>query len=104
MHCLVSNIKVVITCFSLFWLITLQILGLVEGFNCSPVCPAQIHRLMVSDAPRTQAYATAISKNKHLFEGKVVMDVGAGTGELASSGVYACRIFLLAEYSKVDLL
>lgn len=44
----------------------------------------QIHRLMVSDTPRTQAYATAISKNKHLFEGKIVMDVGAGTGKLAS--------------------
>ncbi|XP_050735306.1 protein arginine N-methyltransferase 1-like [Eriocheir sinensis] len=43
----------------------------------------EIHRLMVSDAPRTQAYATAISKNKHLFEGKVVMDVGAGTGILS---------------------
>ena len=36
---------------------------------------------MVSDAPRTQAYAAAIRKNKHLFEGKVAMDVGAGTGE-----------------------
>ena len=36
---------------------------------------------MVSDAPRTQAYAAAITKNKHLFQGKVVMDVGAGTGE-----------------------
>uniref|UniRef100_A0A0P4WE83 type I protein arginine methyltransferase n=1 Tax=Scylla olivacea TaxID=85551 RepID=A0A0P4WE83_SCYOL len=43
----------------------------------------EIHRLMVSDAPRTQAYASAIRKNKHLFEGKVAMDVGAGTGILS---------------------
>ncbi|KAG0717943.1 Protein arginine N-methyltransferase 2 [Chionoecetes opilio] len=43
----------------------------------------EIHRLMVSDAPRTQAYAAAISKNKHLFQGKVAMDVGAGTGILS---------------------
>ncbi|KAK4323384.1 hypothetical protein Pmani_005903 [Petrolisthes manimaculis] len=43
----------------------------------------QIHRLMVGDSPRTQAYADAINKNKHLFEGKVAMDVGAGTGILS---------------------
>lgn len=36
---------------------------------------------MVGDSPRTQAYADAINKNKHLFQGKVVMDVGAGTGK-----------------------
>lgn len=53
----------------------------------------------MSDAPRTQAYATAISKNKHLFEGKVVMDVGAGTGKSASSVAWIF-VTLLAEHSK----
>lgn len=43
----------------------------------------EIHRLMISDHPRTSAYADAIKKNKHLFKGKVVMDVGAGTGILS---------------------
>ncbi|XP_045613339.1 uncharacterized protein [Procambarus clarkii] len=44
---------------------------------------AEIHRLMVSDSPRTKAYADAITTNKHLFSGKIVMDVGAGTGILS---------------------
>lgn len=43
----------------------------------------EIHRLMVNDKPRTTAYANAIHKNKHLVEGKVVMDIGAGTGILS---------------------
>lgn len=43
----------------------------------------EIHRLMVSDSPRTKAYADAINNNKHLFNDKIVMDVGAGTGILS---------------------
>ncbi|MCL4119633.1 UNVERIFIED_CONTAM: hypothetical protein GTU68_065913, partial [Idotea baltica] len=38
---------------------------------------------MVNDKPRTEAYRDAIKKNEHLFKGKVVMDVGAGTGVLS---------------------
>lgn len=41
----------------------------------------QIHRLMLKDVPRTEAYQKAILGNKELFEGKVVMDIGAGTGK-----------------------
>ncbi|XP_018019389.1 protein arginine N-methyltransferase 1-like isoform X3 [Hyalella azteca] len=59
-----------------------------------PCCPADplrgiepadamIHRLMVGDLPRTTAYQEAINRNKHLFHGKTVMDVGAGTGILS---------------------
>ncbi|XP_071512720.1 protein arginine N-methyltransferase 1-like isoform X2 [Panulirus ornatus] len=40
-------------------------------------------RLMVTDSPRTKAYYDAINSNKHLFQGKVAMDVGAGTGILS---------------------
>ena len=36
---------------------------------------------MVNDKPRTEAYKNAIMKNSHLFCGKIVMDVGAGSGE-----------------------
>ena len=35
---------------------------------------------MINDKPRTEAYRDAIMKNKHLFQGKIVMDVGAGSG------------------------
>lgn len=42
---------------------------------------------MLKDVPRTEAYQKAILGNRHLFEGKVVMDVGAGTG----NGRTMCR-------------
>ena len=37
---------------------------------------------MLQDKVRTEAYMNAIYKSKMLFEGKTVMDVGAGTGKL----------------------
>ncbi|XP_063594743.1 protein arginine N-methyltransferase 1-like [Penaeus indicus] len=64
----------------------------------------EIHRLMVSDKPRTTAYFDAITRNKHLFKDKIAMDVGAGTGILslfmASAGakkVYAVEASGMAE-------
>ena len=42
-----------------------------------------VHRLMVRDAARTEAYRRAVLENAHLFKDKVVMDVGAGTGVLS---------------------
>ncbi|KAF7997304.1 hypothetical protein HCN44_005581 [Aphidius gifuensis] len=42
-----------------------------------------VHRLMLNDVPRMEAYKNAIFNNKHLFENKIVMDVGAGTGILS---------------------
>lgn len=41
-----------------------------------------IHEEMLKDEVRTLAYKNAIQRNKHLFEGKVVLDVGCGTGIL----------------------
>jgi len=38
---------------------------------------------MLKDRVRTSAYQNAISKNKHLFDGKTVLDVGCGTGILS---------------------
>lgn len=38
---------------------------------------------MLEDDPRTSAYKNAIMSNKAFFEGKVVMDVGCGTGILS---------------------
>ena len=42
-----------------------------------------IHRTMIKDNTRTSSYRNAIFHNKHLFEGKTVLDVGCGTGILS---------------------
>jgi len=42
-----------------------------------------IHEEMLKDEVRTKIYMNAIMNNKHLFAGKVVMDVGCGTGILS---------------------
>jgi len=41
-----------------------------------------IHEEMLKDEVRTSKYQRAIIDNKHLFQGKVVLDVGCGTGIL----------------------
>jgi len=41
-----------------------------------------IHEEMLKDSVRTRAYQRAILGNKHLFEGKTVLDVGCGTAIL----------------------
>jgi protein arginine N-methyltransferase 1 len=38
---------------------------------------------MLKDKIRTKAYMSAIKKNSHLFNGKIVLDVGSGTGILS---------------------
>lgn len=38
---------------------------------------------MLKDDVRTLAYRNAIYQNRHLFAGKVVLDVGCGTGILS---------------------
>lgn len=42
-----------------------------------------IHEEMIKDDVRTQTYYKAIMHNKYAFEGKVVLDVGAGSGILS---------------------
>lgn len=42
-----------------------------------------IHEEMLKDEVRTMSYRNAILRNKHLFEGRVVLDVGCGTGILS---------------------
>ena len=42
-----------------------------------------IHEEMLKDEVRTRSYMNAIEQNKHLFAGKIVLDVGCGTGILS---------------------
>ncbi|KAH8382709.1 hypothetical protein KR009_004899 [Drosophila setifemur] len=42
-----------------------------------------IHEEMLKDEVRTVTYRNAMYHNKHLFQGKVVLDVGCGTGILS---------------------
>jgi protein arginine N-methyltransferase 3 len=42
-----------------------------------------IHEQMIKDAARTDAYRDFIYGNKDVFKGKVVLDVGCGTGILS---------------------
>ncbi|CAD7700068.1 unnamed protein product [Ostreobium quekettii] len=48
----------------------------------------EIHKAMLSDQVRTKAYQNALQKNSSLVKGKVVLDVGCGTGILS---LFACR-------------
>lgn len=53
-----------------------------------------IHEDMLKDQARTGSYQRAILNNKHLFEGRTVLDVGSGTGILclfaAKAGAKRC--------------
>ena len=42
-----------------------------------------IHEEMLKDEVRTMTYRNSMWHNKHLFKGKVVLDVGCGTGILS---------------------
>jgi protein arginine N-methyltransferase 1 len=42
-----------------------------------------IHEEMLKDEVRTLTYRNAMYHNKHLFKGKVVLDIGCGTGILS---------------------
>jgi type I protein arginine methyltransferase len=44
---------------------------------------SDIHETMLKDTVRTDAYRDFIYNNKHLFAGKVVLDIGCGTGILS---------------------
>lgn len=62
---------------------------------------------MIKDSVRTEAYKHAILSNRSVFEGKTVLDVGAGTGILSvfcaqagASRVYAVEASRTAEHAK----
>lgn len=64
-------------------------------------------RIILEDKPRTLAYKEAIFKSKSNIKGKIVLDVGSGTGLLsmfcAKAGakkVHAVEASIMAEHSK----
>ncbi|XP_077400407.1 protein arginine N-methyltransferase 8-B isoform X2 [Vanacampus margaritifer] len=66
-----------------------------------------IHEEMLKDEVRTLTYRNAMYHNKHVFKGKVVLDVGSGTGILsmfaANAGakhVYGIECSSISEYSQ----
>lgn len=48
-----------------------------------------IHEEMLKDEVRTLTYRNAMYHNRHLFKGKIVLDVGCGTGILSMFAVRA---------------
>eukprot|EP00474_Spongospora_subterranea_P006576 CRZ07034.1 hypothetical protein [Spongospora subterranea] len=55
-----------------------------------------IHEEMLKDTVRTETYMNSIKRNPHLFKGKVVMDVGCGTGILSMFAAQAGAAHVIA--------
>ncbi|XP_071453939.1 protein arginine N-methyltransferase 1-B isoform X1 [Hetaerina americana] len=66
-----------------------------------------IHEEMLKDEVRTLTYRNSMYHNKHLFKGKIVLDIGCGTGILSmfaakagAAKVYGIECSNIVEYAK----
>jgi|TARA_B110000003_G_C16566054_1_gene502418 protein arginine N-methyltransferase 1 len=64
-----------------------------------------VHKKMLLDKARMKMYREAFERNAHLFKGKVVMDIGAGTGilsllaaRLGAKQVFSVEASAMAKY------
>lgn len=57
--------------------------------HVSHVISTGIHEEMLKDEVRTITYRNAMYHNKHLFRGKIILDVGCGTGILCMFAIRA---------------
>jgi len=80
----------------------------VDGQYFSSYSHLGIHEEMLADSVRTGTYKNAILSNSHLFKGKSVLDVGAGTGILSlfcvlagAKKVYAVEASNVADYTRL---
>ena len=59
-----------------------------------------IHEEMLKDSIRTKAYKNSIMKNQHLFQDKIVLDVGSGTGVLS---IFAGNIVVMQQRQEQNM-
>jgi len=66
----------------------------------------EVHRLMIRDKARTDAYKNAILQNPQYFKDKTVMDIGAGTGILSlfAKKAGAKKVFAVEASPLADVL
>ena len=80
--------------------------GVVDDKYFTSYDSVEVHRLMIQDKARTDAYRDAILKNPQYFQDKTVMDVGAGTGILSlfAKQAGAKKVYAVEASPLVDVL
>ncbi|KAH8583324.1 arginine N-methyltransferase [Cryptosporidium sp. chipmunk genotype I] len=64
-----------------------------------------VHQLMLQDVERVEAYRRSFEENKELFKGKIVLDVGCGTGILSMlAAKFGAKTVFAVDGSNVSFL